>query len=125
MAFPLTMFDHGTLTTLEMKLHTKQDWPIKYNRKEPHLSKMWNVQRPYMCCLCNPKATNACKRSIIWFSHAIWTMVYKLDFVFPNYRTTIARFATFMIWVRELAKVGVNAMIFFIFYFLYWTRANG
>ena len=39
-AFPLTMFDHSKCTTLEVKLHTKQDLPIGHNL---HLSEMWNV----------------------------------------------------------------------------------
>ena len=81
-AFPLTMFDHAKCTTLEVKLHTKQDLPTGYNRKESHLSEMWNVQRPYMRCLCNPRATNGCKGSIIWFDHAVWTMINKLKKIF-------------------------------------------
>ena len=89
-AFPLTMFDHAKCTTLDVKLHTKQDLPTGHNRKDSHLAEMWNVQRPYMRCLCNPRATSGCKGSIIWFDHAIWTMINKLDVFFPNYPTSIA-----------------------------------
>ena len=112
-AFPLTMFDHSKCTTLDVKLHTKQDLPTGHNRKDSHLSEMWNVQRPYMRCLCNPRATSGCKGSIIWFDHAIWTMVNKLDTFFPNYPTSVARFAAFMIWMRESARVAVKAAIVF------------
>ena len=112
-AFPLTMYDHSKCTTLEVKLHTKQDLPTGHNRKESHLSEMWNVQRPYMRCLCNPRAINGCKGSIIWFDHAVWTMVNKLEVFFPSYPTSIARFAAFMIWMRESAKVAVKAAIVF------------
>ena len=112
-AFPLTMYDHSKCTTLEVKLHTKQDLPTGHNRKESHLSEMWNVQRPYMRCLCNPRAINGCKGSIIWFDHAVWTMINKLEVFFPSYPTSIARFAAFMIWMRESAKVAVKAAIVF------------
>ena len=112
-AFPLTMFDHAKCTTLDVKLHTKQDLPTGHNRKDSHLAEMWNVQRPYMRCLCNPRATSGCKGSIIWFDHAIWLMINKLDIFFPNYPTTVARFAAFMIWMRESAKVAVKAAIVF------------
>ena len=112
-AFPLNMFDHSKCTTLEVKLHTKHDLPTGHNRKESHLSKMWNVQRPYLRCLCNPRATSGCKGSIIWFDHAIWTMINKLEVFFPNYPTTVARLATFMIWMHEYAKTAVKAAIVF------------
>ena len=112
-AFPLTMFDHSKCTTLEVKLHTKQDLPTGHNRKDSHLSEMWNVQRPYMRCLCNPRAISGCKGSIIWFDHAIWTMVNKLEVFFPSYPTSITRFAAFMIWMRESAKMAVKAAIVF------------
>jgi hypothetical protein len=69
--FSLNMFEHSKCTTTEVKLHTKQDLPTGYNRKEFHLAELWNVQRPYMRCLCNPKAISGCKGSIIWFDHAI------------------------------------------------------
>lgn len=112
-AFPLNMFDHSKCTTVEVKLHTKQDLPTGHNRKESHLSEMWNVQRPYMRCLCNPRATSGCKGSIIWFDHAVWTMINKLEVFFPNYPTAIARLAAFMIWMHESAKVAVKAAIVF------------
>jgi hypothetical protein len=57
-AFPLNMFEHSKCTTTEVKLHTKQDLPTGYNRKESHLAELWNVQRPYMRCLCNPRAVS-------------------------------------------------------------------
>ena len=64
-----------------------------------------------MRCLCNPRANNGFKRSIIWFDHVIWTMVNKLEIFFPSYPTSIARFAAFMIWMKESAKVVVRATI--------------
>ena len=112
-AFPLNMFDHSKCTTEEVKLHTKQDLPTGHNRKDSHLSEMWNVQRPYMRCLCNPRATSGCKGSIIWFDHAVWTMINKLEIFFPNYPTAVARLAAFMIWMHESARVAVKAAIVF------------
>ena len=112
-AFPLAMYDHSKCTTLEVKLHTKQDLPTGHNRKESHLAEMWNVQRPYLRCLCNPRASSGCKGSIIWFDHAIWTMVNRLDVFFPSYPTSIARFAAFLVWMRESARNAVKAAIVF------------
>jgi hypothetical protein len=60
-AFSFNMFEHSKCTTNEVKLHTKQDLPTGYNRKDFHLSELWNVQRPYMRCLCSPKANSRCK----------------------------------------------------------------
>jgi hypothetical protein len=37
-AFSLNMFEHSKCTTIEVKLHTKQDLPTGCNRKDPHLS---------------------------------------------------------------------------------------
>lgn len=81
-AFSLNMFEHFKCTTTRVKLHTKQNLPIGYNRKVSHLYEFCNVKRPYMRCLCSPKANNECKGSIIWFDHAIWLMVNKLDMFF-------------------------------------------
>jgi hypothetical protein len=112
-AFSLNMFEHSKCTTTEVKLHTKQDLPTGYNRKESHLAELWNVQRPYMRCLCNPRAVSGCKGSIIWFDHAVWTMVNKLDMFFPNQPTNNTRFAAFMLWLSSAAKIAVKAAIVF------------
>ena len=40
-------------------------------------------------------------------------MINKLEVLFPSYPTSIARFAAFMIWMRESAKVAVRAAIVF------------
>jgi hypothetical protein len=37
----------------------------------------------------------------------------KLEVFFPSYPTPIARFAAFMIWMRESAKMAVKAAIVF------------
>lgn len=112
-AIPLTVFDHAKCSTLEVKLHTKQDLPTRHNRKESHISEMWNVQRSYMRCLCNPRATSGCKGSIIRFDYAVWIMVNKLKIFFLNYHNVIAKFVTFMIWIIESAKVEVKVTIIF------------
>ena len=112
-AFPLKMFDHFKCITLEVKLHTKQNLPTRHNHKKSHLFKMWNVQRPYMHCLCNPRVIYGCKGSIIWFDHAIWIMINKLEVFFSSYPTSIARFVTFIIWMQESTKVAIKAIIIF------------
>lgn len=112
-AFSLNMFEHSKCTTTEVKLHTKQDLPTGYNRKDSHLSELWNVQRPYMRCLCSPKANSGCKGSIIWFDHAIWLMVNKLDMFFANQPTNTTRLAAFMLWLSGAARVAVKAAVVF------------
>ena len=112
-AFSLNMFEHSKCTTTEVKLHTKQDLPTGYNRKDSHLSELWNVQRPYMRCLCSPKASNGCKGSIIWFDHAIWLMVNKLDMFFSNQPTNTTRLAAFMLWLSGAARMAVKAAVVF------------
>ena len=71
------------------------------------------MQRPHLRCLCNPRASSGCKGSIIWFDHAIWTMVNKLDVFFLSYPTSIARFAAFLVWMKESARTAVKAAIVF------------
>ena len=112
-AFALNMFEHSKCTTNEVKLHTKQDLPTGYNRKESHLAELWNVQRPYMRCLCNPRAITGCKGSIIWFDHAIWAMINKLEMFFPGQPNNNTRFAAFMLWLSSAAKIAVKAAIVF------------
>ena len=112
-AFSLNMFEHSKCTTNEVKLHTKQDLPTGYNRKDSHLAELWNVQRPYMRCLCNPRAVSGCKGSIVWFDHAIWTMINKLEMFFPNQPTNNTRFAAFMLWLSSAAKIAVKAALVF------------
>ena len=112
-AFALNMFEHSKCTTTEVKLHTKQDLPKGYNKKESHLAEFLNVQRPYMRCLCNSRAVSGCKGSIVWFDHAIWTMINKLDMFFSNHSTNNSRFAAFMLWLSSAAKIAVKAPIVF------------
>ena len=112
-AFALNIFKHSKCTTTEMKMHTKQDLPTGYNRKELHLAELWNVQRSYMRCLCNLRAVNGCKVSVVWFDHAIWTMINKLDMFLPNQPTNNTRFITFMLWLSSAAKIAVKAAIVF------------
>ena len=114
-AFSLNMFEHSKCTTTEVKLHAKQDLPTGYNRKESHLSELWNVQRPYMRCLCSPKANNGCKGSIIWFDHAIWLIINKLEMFFKNQHTNTTRLAAFMLWLSGVARIVVKAAIIFQF----------
>ena len=38
--FALNMFEHSKCTTTEVKLHTKQDLPTGYNRKDYHLAEL-------------------------------------------------------------------------------------
>ena len=112
LVFSLNMFEHSCTTT-EVKLHTKQDLPTGYNIKDSHLSELWNVQRPYMRCLCSPKANNGCKGSIIWSVHAIWMMVNKLEMFFPNQPTNTTRLASFMLWLSDATRIAVKAAVVF------------
>lgn len=49
----------------------------------------------------------------MWFDHAIWLMVNKLDMFFPNQPTNNTRFAAFMLWLRSATKIAVKASIVF------------
>ena len=66
-----------------------------------------------MRCMCNPRAVNGCKGSIVWFDHAIWTMVNKLDMLFLNQPTNNTRFAAFMLWLSSAAKIAVKVALVF------------
>ena len=74
---------------------------------------LWNVQRPYMRCLCNLGTMSGCKGSIVWFDNVIWLMVNKLDMFLLNQPTNNTRFAAFMLWLSSVAKIPVKATIVF------------
>ena len=112
-AFALNMFEHSKCTTTEVQLHTKQNLPTGYNKKESHLAELWIVQRSYMRCLCNPRTVNGCKGSIVWFDHVIWTMINKLDMFFSNQHINNTRFVASMLWVSNAAKIAVKTAIVF------------
>lgn len=63
--------------------------------------------------MCSPKANNGCKGSIIWFDHAIWMMVNKLEMFFPNQPTNITRLAAFMLWLSGAARIAVTSAVVF------------
>ena len=76
-----------------------------------HLVELWNVKRPYMRSLCNPRATSDCKGSIIWFNHAIWAMVNKVETFFPNQSNNNIRFAAFMLWLSNSTNIAMKTAI--------------
>ena len=64
-----------------------------------------------MRSLCNPMATSDCKGSIIWFNHAIWAMVNKVETFFPNQSNNNIRFAAFMLWLSNSTNIAIKTAI--------------
>lgn len=93
LAFSLNMFEHSRCWKY-IYIYTNQDLHTQYNRTKFHMVELWNVQRPYIRCLCNHRVVNGCKGYIISFDHVIWIMINKLDIYFLNQSNNNTMFAT-------------------------------
>lgn len=113
-AFPLSMFDHHKCGVGKVKVHSKQDLQTGVGRGEKHSSAWWNVQRPYLRCVCPKEATTGCRGDIMWFDHAIFYMINNLGTFFgKEFPTISAKFTAFLTWLTEAAKIGVHHQITF------------
>lgn len=113
-AFPLSMFDHHKCGVGKIKVHSKQDLQTGVGRGEKHSSAWWNVQRPYLRCVCPKEATTGCRGDIMWFDHAIFFMINNLGIFFgEEFPTLSAKYAAFLTWLTEAAKIGVHHQITF------------
>lgn len=113
-AFPLSLFDHHKCSSSEVRILTKQSLNTNYGRSEKYSTAIWNCQRPYFRCTCKPDSSKGCRGDVMWFDHAIWYMVNNLHVFFDNaYPTLSAKFAAFVIWLSEAARVAVRHQIVF------------
>lgn len=117
-AFPLSIFDQSKCSRPSVKLHTKQDLPTGEFRREKHLAEFWNCGRPYLRCSCNSQAANdgGCDGSVIWWDHAMWFMINRLELFFGDeYPTLTSKLAAFWIWISSSGKVAVKSHLTFAF----------
>jgi hypothetical protein len=68
---PLSYFDHQKCSTPKTRFLTKQGLNIGYGRSNKYLSSFWNIQLPYLRCLCHSEAPQGCQGNIMWFDHAV------------------------------------------------------
>lgn len=116
-SFPLALYDYHKCHTMELKIHTKQDVLIGYGRDAKFTAAIWNVQRPYLRCLCSKDARNGCRGDIMWFDHAIWYQINNLGVFFPDadFPTLLSKFLAFLTWLSTVARVAVRYQIAFAF----------
>ena len=114
-SFPLSLYDHHKCNLQELKVHTKQDLQTGHGRSDKFTSALWNVQRPYLRCLCAKDASTGCRGDIMWFDHATWYMVNNLGTFFPDsdFPTLASKFVAFITWLSEAARVAVRFQVAF------------
>lgn len=114
-AFPLSMYDHQKCSTLEVKVHTKQDLQTAPPRIAKHSISFWNCQRPYLRCSCNQFAKLGCKGFVMWLNHAIWFMINRLERFFDEtYPSVSAKYVAFIIWLSGTMRQAIRLQIIFI-----------
>ncbi|GBG89140.1 hypothetical protein CBR_g48847 [Chara braunii] len=77
-----------------------------------NLRKLWNVGRSYLKCRCGFRNARTCNGGPIWFDHAIWFLLAKLEIVKPEAGSNRVRIAFLLHHLRnswrELAKASVT-----------------
>ena len=119
-AFPLSTFDHNKCSSANVKLLTKQELPTGEFRREKHLNEFWNCGRPYLRCNCSSQSATdgspGCDGSVIWWDHAVWMMVNRLELFFgEEYPTLRSKLAAFWIWIASSGKAAVKSHLTFSF----------
>jgi hypothetical protein len=117
-SFSLALFDHKKCPTTELKIHTKQDLQTGVGvRGIKYSSALWNIQRPYLRCVCPKDARTGCKGDIMWFDHAIWYMINHLSTFFPDtdFPTLTSKFVAFFIWLSNAARIAVQHQVSFTY----------
>ena len=114
-AFLLGLYDHKKCLSSDVRVHTKQDLKMGYDRCDKHPSALWNVQCPYLRCLCKGDGVNGCKGDVLWFDHAMWMMVNNLTLFFPDdtFLALSAKFGAFLIWLSNAARMAVCHQVVF------------
>lgn len=109
-SFPLALYDHCKYHHQELKIHTKHDLQMGYNRNDKFTSALWNVQCLYLRWLCLKDAKTGCIEDIMWFDYATWFIVNNLGTFFPNtdFSIVASKFMAFLTWLLEAARVVVR-----------------
>lgn len=115
-AFPIALYDHHKCTSLRVNVHAKKDLLTCNPREEKYSSAVWNCGRPFIRCACDEKGSNGtCTGTMLWFDHSVWYMLNNLQIFFPpqTYPTLVSRFAAFLTWMKDAARVAVQTQITF------------
>lgn len=115
-AFPIALYDHHKCTSLRVNVHAKKDLLTCNPREEKYSSAVWNCGRPYIRCACDEKGTNgSCTGTMLWFDHSVWYMLNNLHIFFPpqTYPSLVSRFAAFLTWMKDAARLAVQTQITF------------
>lgn len=113
--FPLSLFDHHKCPLPTVRVHTKQHLQTGYGRDTKYTSALWNCQRPYLRCSCKHDAAVGCRGEVMWFDHAIFYMINHLSIFFQDdlFPTLPAKFAAFLVWMTEAARIAVRHQVMF------------
>lgn len=113
--FPLALFDHQKCPLPTVRVHTKQHLQTGYGRDSKYTSALWNCQRPYLRCSCKHDAAVGCRGEVMWFDHAVFYMINHLGVFFQNdlFPTLPSKFAAFLVWMTEAARVAVRHQVMF------------
>ena len=70
---------------------------------------IWNIQWPYLHCLCKDDAWNGCKGDIMWLDHAIWYMINHLNMFFENdsFSMLKTKFVAFLVWIHNVVLTNI------------------
>lgn len=115
-AFPIALYDHHKCTSMRVNVHAKKDLLTCNPRDEKYSSAVWNCGRPFIRCACDDKSPNgSCTGTMLWFDHSVWYMLNNLHVFFPpqTYPTLVARFAAFLTWMKDAARLAVQTQITF------------
>lgn len=115
-AFPIALYDHHKCTSMRVNVHAKKDLLTCNPREEKYSSTVWNCGRPFIRCACDDKGPDgACTGTMLWFDHSVWYMINNLHVFFPpqTYPTLVSRFAAFLTWMKDVARLAVQTQITF------------
>lgn len=113
--FPLALFDHHKCPLPTVRIHTKQHLQTGYGRDTKYTSALWNCQRPYLRCSCKHDSAVGCRGEVMWFDHAVFFMINHLGVFFGDdlFPTLPAKFAAFLVWMTEAARIAVRHQVMF------------
>lgn len=123
--FPLALFDHQKCNLPTVRILTKQNLQTGFGRDPKHSASLWNCERPYLRCPCKSDATVGCKGNVMWFDHAVYYMIKHLGIFFQDdlFPTLPSKFAAFLVWMTEAARVAVRHQVVFAFTRQYMCEA--
>lgn len=112
---PLALFDHQKCPLPTVRIHTKQHLQTGYGRDAKYTSALWNCQRPYLRCSCKHDSAVGCRGEVMCFDHAVFYMINHLGAFFRDelFPTLPAKFAAFLVWMTEAARMVVRHQVMF------------